>query len=195
MGTGGFVVSGAGRVRSVERRKPLKADPEKTKAWQRRSAEKARARNRERRDRPEPGDAAREALSKANPPRPDPPELVRKPRKERNPGNNPTPPLPSRARCVNCGERAVHQHHLLFRQELRRRRVDAGATESVAPMCWTCHGLVHEGGRKVSLSVFPDAVIGFAVDVLGPYAVDYLDRRYADARTDPRLAGLTNEEE
>lgn len=177
----------------MERKKQLRSAPEKTRAWRERSVRKAREKLRT----PPPKqkvEHVREMMSKANPPKPVPHESKRKPQKPSNPGNNPTPPLTPGAVCICCGRRAVQNHHVTFRQQLRRLRVDAGAPESCVPVCLHCHARHHDGTPwKIPLAVIPDDRIQFALAAMGPACYDYLLRRYLG--DDPRLESLISEAE
>lgn len=178
----------------MQRKKPLQSDPAKVQAWRERSARKA-AENAKKK--PKVGlsrkpvklaaEKVREVMSKANPPRVDAPSP--KPRRSpshANPGNNATPPVPPGARCVcGCGERAVHMHHVLYRQQLRRLRADASDPRSVVPVAFRCHGDHHSGARRLPLAVLPDAAFDFALEAMGAACYDYLLRRYSGE--DPRL--------
>lgn len=102
----------------------------------------------------------------------------------------------ARPRCVcGCGARGVHDHHVIYQQELRRaaRRLGVPASRllrdprGLVPMAVACHAAHHDRSRPLPLHRLPDEVFEFAREVLGagPAQV-YLARRYAggDGRLD-----------
>lgn len=99
-------------------------------------------------------------------------------------------------RCVcGCGRRGGHDHHVVYRQELRHRasrersyRALETDRRNIVVVAFDCHGGHHSGARRLPLHVLPDAVFEFAGELMGPAAFDYLERRYAGG--DPRLDAL-----
>jgi hypothetical protein len=99
-------------------------------------------------------------------------------------------------RCVcGCGRRAGHDHHVITRQELRRRVSPERSYRSlqtdrrnIVRVAFDCHFDHHAQMRPFDLRCFPDAVFEFAGELLGAYAYDYLSRYYAGH--DPRLDAL-----
>jgi len=112
----------------------------------------------------------------------------------------------AKGRCFcGCGEQAVHRHHCLTEQELRRV-VFAGRSSRMAlpapdrdtlarlvsdprnlvDAASTCHGSHHAASQRYSLAMLPDSVFEFAAEVLGERAHGWLRRRYVgeDARLD-----------
>lgn len=87
-----------------------------------------------------------------------------------------------------CGARAVQEHHVIYRQELRRRRGDMKDRRNLIPLCLRCHERHHSRIAPISLSNLPDEVFDFAYELMGPAAYDYLGRHYAGE--DPRLDAL-----
>jgi hypothetical protein len=95
-----------------------------------------------------------------------------------------------RAKCVcGCGQRAVNLHHVIYEQEVRREGGDVRDARNLVPVAWACHGDHHGRQRPLPLGRLPDACFEFAGELLGPYAADYLRRRYSgdDARLDALL--------
>lgn len=108
-------------------------------------------------------------------------------------------------RCIDpdCLARAIHRHHVVYEQELRRRwdsdpavrerwpryQLLKGDPRNLVDICFNHHtGREghHSGGEKaILLERLPDEAIEFAFDLLGGYAYDYLKRRYRG--DDPRL--------
>ena len=88
--------------------------------------------------------------------------------------------------CIcGCGQPAVVEHHVVFRQALRgvAGRDQARYDELVSdprgkvPMAQGCHERAHSRSRPLELGVLPDEVFVFAVEVLGPgRAFNYLRR-------------------
>lgn len=99
-------------------------------------------------------------------------------------------------RCVcGCGRRGGHDHHVIYRQELRRRaslersyRALETDRRNVVPVAFDCHGGHHSGARRLRMHVLPDAVFEFAGELMGSAAYDYLAARYAGG--DPRHDAL-----
>ncbi len=104
-----------------------------------------------------------------------------------------------------CKRPAVHRHHVIYAQELRRVVADGRSLRMALPapdrehlaalvsdprnlvaVAFECHGAHHGRSVPYELSVLPDSVFEFAAEVLGPRAHGYLRRRYAgrDARLD-----------
>lgn len=109
-------------------------------------------------------------------------------------------------RCIcGCGQRGVHDHHVVYEQVVRRAYRDlqrAGKScrwqseaaavndgRNIVPIAFGCHGGQHGGNDRLRLSKFPDRCFEFAAELLGPgKAYEYLNRRYAGP--DPRLDRL-----
>lgn len=99
-----------------------------------------------------------------------------------------------------CGARAVAEHHVIYRQELRwvarRRARDLPRVSlkalvedprNLVPVGLGCHRAHHDRRQPFSLRKLPDSVYEFAAEVLGPGpAYVYLSKRYAghDERLD-----------
>jgi len=91
--------------------------------------------------------------------------------------------------CVcGCGQRAVHQHHVVTRQEIRHHGGDPKDERNLVPVAFDCHGAHHSGAKRLLLSSLPDSVFEFAGELMGGAAADYLARYYRG--DDPRLATL-----
>ena len=95
-----------------------------------------------------------------------------------------------RARCIcGCGQRAVHQHHAVYRQHLAQHGGDPKDDRNLVPVAFDCHGAHHSGAKRLKLSMLPDSVYQFAVELAGPgWAYEVLGRYYAG--DDPRLEAL-----
>lgn len=83
-----------------------------------------------------------------------------------------------RRRCLVCGGRAVHEHHVVYRQELRRRGGDPRDRRNLVPVCGRCHGDHHSAVRRIPLELLPGCVWVFAEELMGAYGRDYLARYY-----------------
>lgn len=86
-----------------------------------------------------------------------------------------------------CGERAVHSHHIVYRQHLRGGRLDD--CRNLLALAKFCHDNHHGRSRTLPLRVLPDEAFAFAAELFGaPRAYEYLRRYYAG--DDPRLEAL-----
>jgi hypothetical protein len=115
--------------------------------------------------------------------------------------------------CIGpkCSARATARHHVVYKQELKRRWVsdirqwiDDPAVvrvpwrklrdlyddeRNLVPVCNRCHARTHSGVARLPLWVLPDSVYEFALELLGPGpAYEWLRRRYDGG--DPRLDAL-----
>lgn len=91
-----------------------------------------------------------------------------------------------RQRCECCKVRAAKQgHHVVYKQELRRRNWPLYDLRDQMPLCDDCHDKHHSPNWKIPLATISDATIDFAFGLLGAFAFDYLRRRYSG--DDPRL--------
>lgn len=94
-------------------------------------------------------------------------------------------------RCAapGCTKRAAHDHHVVYAQEIERRGGDPDDSRWLMPLCMDCHFGHHNPGvrdcRKLPLTSLPDAAIEAAFELMGPFAMDYLRRRYRGE--DPRV--------
>jgi hypothetical protein len=99
-----------------------------------------------------------------------------------------------------CAGRAVAQHHVITRQELRRRasvwypyRDLIQDPRNLVPVAFVCHERHHSRFLPLELRVLPDSVFEFAAELLGgPAAHSYLARYYRGR--DPRLDRLLEAE-
>lgn len=103
-------------------------------------------------------------------------------------------PIPYGEACFcGCGNRAVHRHHVVYVQELRRAGGSPRDRRNLVLVAHDCHGGHHNRSHPYALRVLPDSVFEFAAEVLGPGpAFEYLKRRYSgdDVRLDALLEGL-----
>lgn len=95
-----------------------------------------------------------------------------------------------KARCVcGCGRRAVHRHHVVYEQEVRRVGGSVRDARNLVPVAHDCHGAHHARARPLPVHVLPDSAFDFATELMGaPAAFEYLSRRYSGR--DPRLEAL-----
>lgn len=92
-----------------------------------------------------------------------------------------------------CAARAVHLHHIVTRQELRRHGGDPKDERGLLPLCVRHHERHHSRFAPLPLWVLPDAAFEFAVEVMGAGpAHSYLARFYDGG--DPRLDALLEAE-
>lgn len=96
--------------------------------------------------------------------------------------------------CIcGCGQRAVHLHHCVTRQELRKHGGDADDERNLVPVAFACHGAHHGRSRPLPVHVLPSSVFDFAAEVMGPGAAyEYIARTYDG--TDLRLERLLGED-
>jgi hypothetical protein len=88
-----------------------------------------------------------------------------------------------------CHARAVHHHHVLYRQIIRRHHGDETDERNLIPLCFRCHERHHNRVAPLPLWALPDSVYEFAAELLGHGpAYEELRRRYRDG--DPRLDAL-----
>ena len=87
------------------------------------------------------------------------------------------------------GVQPLFLHHVCYRQHVRRAGGDVWDPRNAFTICNSCHSRHHQRTRILSVSVLPDAALGFAFALFGPYAVDYLRRYYLDDG-DPRLLAM-----
>lgn len=94
--------------------------------------------------------------------------------------------------CIGprCSSRAVHEHHVVYRQHWLRDGGELDDPRNLVPMCFRCHERHHSGIARLPLWVLPDAVFVALPEVLGAgRAYEYLGRRYSgrDLRHDALL--------
>jgi len=82
-------------------------------------------------------------------------------------------------RCAICGRRAVHRHHLIPKQVLRRegRRDRLTDPRVLMPMCFDCHFNHESWARRIWRDELPASVWVFAGE-LGEWATVRLERDY-----------------
>lgn len=95
------------------------------------------------------------------------------------------PPLPahvtttvrerSHGRCVVCGERGHHCHHILPQSKWPDWRL---MSDLIVLVCRTCHANHHAATRRIPLRCLPDSTYGRVYELAGPAACDYLARAY-----------------
>lgn len=96
-------------------------------------------------------------------------------------------------RCRVCGvKRANHQHHVVYKQEVRRSAGDINDPHNAFAICTGCHTKHHgANGPKIQLTLLRDENYQFAASLMGSgRAYEYLRRRYDG--DDPRLDALLN---
>ena len=94
----------------------------------------------------------------------------------------------AKPRCIACGGRAAHRHHVVYEQAIEREGGDTRDDRNLVWVCFDCHGAHHGRSRPLELAVLPDSCYEFAGELLGLAGFDYLRRRYAG--DDPRLVAL-----
>lgn len=89
-----------------------------------------------------------------------------------------------------CNARAVHRHHVVYEQELRKRKLPLRASENLMPLCNYCHRRHHDGSAwRILVAHLPTSVFAWAAEMMGPGpAYEYLARRYHSS--DSRLEEL-----
>lgn len=92
--------------------------------------------------------------------------------------------------CRGCGRTdRWAAHHVVYAQEVRRRGGNEWDGRNAMRLCDRCHGK-HHGPQRIALGRLSEANLDFAFELLGPFAYDYLRRRYTgdDPRLEDRLA-------
>lgn len=90
-------------------------------------------------------------------------------------------------RCRVCGRRGVVAHHVVYKQELRKRGLLEYDVRDAMPLCDLCHARHHNRSQPIPIQMLTDGHIDFAFEVLGPAALIYLARRYDCSTPDSRL--------
>lgn len=94
--------------------------------------------------------------------------------------------------CARCGVgNALHLHHVIYRQEVRRRGGWVFDPRDGLTLCVACHTSHHKNLREntLPLVLLRDENYEFAAELMGPGAAyEYLRRRYGGE--DERLEGL-----
>jgi hypothetical protein len=82
-------------------------------------------------------------------------------------------------RCALCPARAVHQHHLIPKQVLRREGRSDRLTDPrvLMPLCFDCHFSHESWSRRIWRDQLPASVWEFARE-LGEWAVCRLEQDY-----------------
>lgn len=81
--------------------------------------------------------------------------------------------------------RRLAEHHVVYEQEIRRRKGDIADGRNALCLCQSCHAAHHHRNRPVLLRALRDENYEFAFELMGPAAYEYLRRRYGGS--DPRL--------
>ncbi len=88
--------------------------------------------------------------------------------------------------CPGCGRTLrqltqagipVRAHHVVYEQEVRRRRGPLHDPRNALGLCDPCH-TGHHGQHPLPLRTLPLEAVEFARELLGDHASDYLKRRY-----------------
>lgn len=97
----------------------------------------------------------------------------------------------AKPRCVcGCGQRAVHRHHAIYRQHVSQHGGSLKDERNLVHVAFDCHGAHHSGAKRLLLSMLPDPVFEFAVELMGAGPAElYLARYYRG--DDPRLSALS----
>ena len=93
-------------------------------------------------------------------------------------------------RCAACGKRAVHLHHLVPKQVLRReaRRDRLTDPRNLLPLCFDCHFNHESWSHRLERHQVPAKTWEFAKE-LGEWAVVRLERDYPVHVDPPSAAG------
>jgi hypothetical protein len=89
-----------------------------------------------------------------------------------------------------CPQRAVHAHHVVYRQHCRGHEADL---RNMVPLCFRCHEKHHTRTGVLRTRVLPDEALEFAVEVLGAGPAQAYMERYYDCAGDPRVPALYTE--
>jgi len=93
--------------------------------------------------------------------------------------------------CRWCGsDKQLRLHHVVYEQHVRDRRGDCWDPRNGLTLCLSCHSKHHNGtDSHVPIDRLRPENFAFAVELLGPYAVDYFMRYYHAEREEvlPRL--------
>jgi hypothetical protein len=98
--------------------------------------------------------------------------------------------------CAACDSAGTFQpHHVVYEQELVRRRLPRYDTRNALRLCGPgaknrCHERHHGPNYKIPTAKLTDSNVIYAFMVLGPYAADWLRRYYDDRMRDPRIRQL-----
>lgn len=132
------------------KRSELRADPQKVREWQQRSAKRAKRKG-------------------AQP-------WVPAEQKDRWFGA-----MAKRCASPTClsSRRGLQQHHIVYRQQVRRSGGDEWDPRNAITLCTPCHAMHHQRRGAFPLVLLPDEAIEFAFELLGPGAGIYLPRRYS----------------
>lgn len=87
--------------------------------------------------------------------------------------------------CTSGKRERLAEHHVVYKQEVRRRKGDVSDPRDALRLCNSCHPAHHHRSRPVPLAALRDENYEFAFELMGVAAFDYLRRRYAGG--DPRL--------
>lgn len=82
-------------------------------------------------------------------------------------------------KCAICKRRAVHLHHLIPKQVLRREGRKDRLTDprGLMPLCFECHFNHESWARRIHREELPASVYTFAAE-MGEWAVVRLERDY-----------------
>lgn len=87
--------------------------------------------------------------------------------------------------CANCGAvgKPFEAHHVLKKQTLRKRGLPQYDTRGAVRLCEgldtaQCHHRIEKGGERLPTERLSQVNICYLWDVLGPAAVNELDRHY-----------------
>lgn len=81
-------------------------------------------------------------------------------------------------KCVWCGRRAVHRHHILYRQWFRRElHGDMNDPRNTLPLCAACHARHHSAFRRLPRRLLSSEALQFANEVGG---MSRIERTYPE---------------
>lgn len=94
--------------------------------------------------------------------------------------------------CRVCGKvRFLRQHHVMYRQAVRRAGGDQLDPDNALGVCDPCHGRHHNRKAVIQTSKLRDQNLEFIVALIGPCpAFEYLRTYYAGTHADIRVGQI-----
>ena len=84
--------------------------------------------------------------------------------------------------CLVCGRRAVHAHHVAYRQWAKDTAGDLNDPRNLAAVCQKCHFDHHAAARRIPRALLPDETVSY-IEELGPRIVARFERTYPEELT------------
>lgn len=94
--------------------------------------------------------------------------------------------------CAVCDRWVVstmEAHHVVEKQELKRRGLPLYDQRNALPLCGSCHEGHTNASQRVPFRKLRAENVAYAFEVLGEFASDYLGRRYPAGHGDDEEAG------